>query len=247
MICALENLSLTLKNQAILSNLTYSFHPHQVTAIIGRSGSGKSCLAKIIAGSLKASQGKSILPMARRGQPAVHYVWQDAPQALHPFRRIRTQIIDMLRFQTDLSTRQRRERAEYLLAEVGLPDICYDKRPGDLSGGQCQRVAFARALASASPILIFDEPFSALDLLSQIDLLACLKKIKQTAGRTILLISHDLGNLPGLADHILVLDQGLIIESGTVEMILTHPQHPLTRAFIAAAQSDFGKPVKFVS
>ena len=247
MICAIKDLSLRIKNHTILSNLSYSFPIDQMTAIIGRSGSGKSCLAKIIAGHMQASRGQYILPPTDGKLPAVHYVWQDAPQALNPFRCIHKQICDMLRFQTNLSRHQRKQIACQLLTEVGLPKTCFDKRPGHLSGGQCQRVAFARALASSSPILIFDEPFSALDLLSQIDLLACLKKIKQTSGRTILLISHDLGNLPGLADHILVLDQGQIIESGPAEIILKHPQMPLTQAFITAAQSNLPKAVNYAS
>jgi len=223
-------------------------------AIVGESGSGKSVTARSLLGLAGAGArvsaddltlaGESVLGLSesawrrRRGRD-VGLVLQDALASLDPLRPIVREIGDSLRLHTRQSGRERTIRVLEILESVGLPDahLYAGRRSGELSGGQRQRALIAAALALDPPLLVADEPTTALDVTVQAQVLRLLEQVRDR-GTAIVLISHDLAVVSRIADRIAVMHDGRIVETGPAEQVLQNPRHAETRRMLAAVPVD---------
>ncbi|QCU78765.1 ABC transporter ATP-binding protein [Citricoccus sp. SGAir0253] len=230
--------------------------PGECLAIVGESGSGKSVTARSLIGltgdnalvSADALEVGGVDQLAngprqwRRVRGAeVGYVLQDALVSLDPLRPIGREIDDALRLHTRLDRSQRRAKVLQLLDDVGIPDPGQrlHQRSGELSGGLRQRALIATAIALDPPLLVADEPTTALDATVQRQILDLLARLKDQ-GTALLLISHDLAVVGDLADRIAVMQAGRIVETGPSAEILADPQHPYTRRLLRAVPT--GRP-----
>ncbi|MBI1868754.1 MAG: ABC transporter ATP-binding protein [Methylocystis sp.] len=234
-----------------VDRVSFALERGRTLAIVGESGSGKSITALSIVRLLPASArhpsgsirflGRDILALEEsrlrdiRGAK-VTMVFQEPMTSLNPLHTIERQIGEILELHGARSGDRMRGRVIELLSEVGLPDPAarLGAYPHQLSGGQRQRVMIAMALANEPDLLIADEPTTALDVTVQAQILVLLKRLQQTHGMAILFITHDLGLVRRFADDVCVMQCGRIVETGAVERVFTAPQHPYTKALLAA-------------
>lgn len=222
----------------------------ETVAILGESGSGKSvsCLALTrllptdancsVSGSI-VFDGKDVLSLEDSALRKIRgggiaYIFQEPSASLNPVFTIGFQIAEAVRLhRPDISDVE--GRVIELLELVGIREakLRYRSYPHELSGGMQQRVVIAMALACEPKLLVADEPTTALDVTIQAQILDLLRKLRSQLGMSILLITHNFGIVKGFADRVLVMYQGNIVESGSVETILSNPQHPYTKALIA--------------
>jgi peptide/nickel transport system ATP-binding protein/oligopeptide transport system ATP-binding protein len=225
--------------------------PGETVAVVGESGSGKSTLARCIARLVEPTAGRVMLDdldltAMRRGSlwRAYHrlqMVFQDPMTSLNPKMTVGETIDEPLRLHTRRTKDERRARVEQLLGDVRFDVALLGRYPRQLSGGQRQRVAIARALAVDPTYLLLDEPTSALDVSVRGQVLDLLSRLREERGLGYLLISHDLASVRRMADRVLVMYLGSVVESGPTEEVFTHPQHPYTRALLSSAMStDYG-------
>ena len=231
-------------------DMNLSLEPGKVTAIVGESGSGKSTTAlgmmSLLAsnarmtGSVKVKDhemlnAKAITLRKFRGQE-VAYIFQEPMTALNPVYTIGFQIMETLRNHFDMGPKEARARTLELLTMVDIPDPTrsIDKYPHQLSGGQRQRAMIAQALACDPGLLVADEPTTALDVTVQAEILDLMRDLKGKLNSAILLITHDMGVVADMADEILVMKDGITVESGTADQIFNNPQHPYTQQLLAA-------------
>jgi peptide/nickel transport system ATP-binding protein len=223
-------------------------------AVVGESGSGKSVTARSLLGLTGRNSwvradamelgGTSALGLSesawrrRRGRD-VGLVLQDALVSLDPLRPVGREIADSLRLHGSLPPRERQAAVLELLDQVGLPDAANKarQRAGELSGGQRQRALIASAIALRPPLLIADEPTTALDVTVQAQILELMESLKRT-GTGILLVSHDLAVVARIADEIAVMSRGRFVEHGPAATLLADPRHPVTRRMVAAIPVD---------
>ena len=228
--------------------------PGECVAIVGESGSGKSVTARALLGMAGPDSRTSSERLVVAGQElgaASERTWrsvrgvraglilQDALVSLDPLRPVGREIEDPLRIHRRMSPAERRTRVLELLADVGMPDpvLAAGRRSGELSGGLRQRALIASAIALDPPLLIADEPTTALDVTVQARILALIAGIRER-GTGVLLISHDLAVVSRLADRVLVMRDGEIIEQGAARRILEDPRERYTKALIAAVPAD---------
>jgi peptide/nickel transport system ATP-binding protein len=236
--------------QVALRGVSLSLARGELVALVGGSGSGKSTVARILTRVLPPTGGSIIFrgrevlvaepvraSLAYRA--AVQMVFQDPFASLNPVHTVFHHVARPLRRHGRVGPGAAavRDRVEQLLADVGLtPAAAYvDKRPGALSGGQRQRVAIARALAVEPQVIIADEPTSMLDVSLRGGVLALLTRLKRERGLAILMITHDLASACTVADRILVLHAGQIVESGPPAHLVESPTHAYTRRLLEAA------------
>jgi oligopeptide/dipeptide ABC transporter ATP-binding protein len=228
-------------------DVSFRIDPGEAVALVGESGSGKSTLARIVL-RLERPDGGEILidgadalrreprgaSLAYRGR--VQMVFQDPFGSLNPVHDVAHHLIRPLLRHRRAGRADARARALELLRTVGLEpaEEFIHRRPYELSGGQRQRVAVARALAVEPDVLVADEPTSMLDVSIRLDILKLFERLKQERRLAILLITHDLASARYLADRILVLFRGRIVEEGPTSEVVEHPAHPYTRALLAA-------------
>ncbi|HKS86277.1 MAG TPA: ABC transporter ATP-binding protein [Pseudolabrys sp.] len=224
----------------------------ETVALVGESGSGKSVTALSVmkllpypaahhpSGSVKF-KGRELLTMSENEIRAVRgnditIIFQEPMTSLNPLHTIEKQIAEILALHQGISSRNARGRVVELLEQVGIPDPAsrLGSYPHQLSGGQRQRVMIAMALANEPDLLIADEPTTALDVTVQAQILKLLKDTQTRLGMSMLFITHDLGIVRKLADRVCVMQQGKIVEHGDLEDVFTKPQHPYTRALLAA-------------
>ncbi|MFJ1651370.1 dipeptide ABC transporter ATP-binding protein [Streptomyces sp. NPDC088337] len=218
----------------------------EVLALVGESGSGKSTLAWTLAGlrtpsggtmthesgDLARPAGKRPLALRRR----VQLVFQNADTSLNPRRSVGDAIRRPLRFFGTVEGRtEAAARARELISDVRLDPAFADRLPAQLSGGQRQRIGIARALAGGPDVLIADEITTALDVSVQADVLRLLDDLRRERQLACLFISHDLAVVRGIADRVVVLRHGVVVEEGPTEAVFTEPGHPYTRQLMAAA------------
>jgi dipeptide transport system ATP-binding protein len=213
-------------------------------AIVGESGSGKSTLARIIAlidsqsGGTLTIDGDSVDISRARPKPAlrskVQMVFQNPYGSLNPRQKIGDVLMEPLLLNTDLRAPARREKAEALLVKVGLLPEHFNRYPHMFSGGQRQRIAIARALMLNPALLVLDEPVSALDLSVQAQVLNLLADLQEEFHLTYVFISHDLSVVRYIADDVMVMSKGEVVEQNTREAVFADPQHPYTRQLFAA-------------
>lgn len=208
--------------------------------IVGESGSGKTTLAKIMVGVLSTDQvtvnGKpwSYWPRRSDTRRAVQLVQQDPFASLTPQTSARAAVAEAARVAGRAKRREAGARATQLLHSVGIGDYMAARRPGALSGGQCQRVSIARALAADPSILFSDEPTSSLDLSVQAQIINLLLALTNKRGLGLVLVSHDLAVIRHLTQRVVVMHHGRIVEQGPTDDVLTSPQHEYTRILCEA-------------
>ncbi|MFF2495289.1 dipeptide ABC transporter ATP-binding protein [Agromyces sp. NPDC058064] len=250
----LEELRVAFGRDEVVRGVSLAIAAGECVAIVGESGSGKSVTARSLLGmagddarveaqTLRLA-GRDLRGAGEREWRAVRgrqagLVLQDALVALDPLRPIGREIGDALRIHDRMPRAERRARTLEVLADVGMPDppAAVRRRSGELSGGLRQRALIASALALDPPLLIADEPTTALDATVQARVLELLAEIRGR-GTAILLISHDLAVVSRLADRVLVMREGRVVEQGPVEDVLGAPREPYTRALIAAVPAD---------
>jgi peptide/nickel transport system ATP-binding protein len=230
--------------------LNYQVAAGEVLAIVGESGSGKSVSSMAIldllpknariTGSIKFNgrelRGLSSARMREVRGNDIAMIFQEPMTALNPVYTVGFQIIETLRLHNAISPDEARERALHLLDLVELPDPvkAFNSYPHQLSGGQRQRAMIAQALSCDPSLLIADEPTTALDVTVQAEILDLMRNLRDKLDSAVILITHDMGVVADLADRIVVMRQGLIVETGTSEDIFHRPQHEYTQALLAA-------------
>ncbi|NMM30592.1 MAG: ABC transporter ATP-binding protein [Cellulomonas sp.] len=231
-------------------DLDYDVRPGEVLAIVGESGSGKTQSSMSLIGLLPPNgrahgsakiDGRELIGMPShrlreiRGKE-IAVIFQEPMTALNPVYTVGFQIVETLRTHFTLSVKEARARAIELLTLVEIPDPAhrFDSYPHQLSGGQRQRAMIAQALACDPRLLIADEPTTALDVTVQAEILKLMRDLPRRIDSGIILITHDMGVVADMADNILVMKDGRVVEHGTSEEIFANPQHPYTRKLLDA-------------
>ena len=233
-----------------VKDVSFQVVPGRTVGIVGESGSGKSVTSLSIMNLLAQTAqipegtisflGQSLIEMSDRKMRAIRgaeisMIFQEPMTSLNPVFTVGKQVIEALRTHQPISRKQARQRTLELFEEVGIPEpeIRIDSYPHQLSGGQKQRVMIAMALSCNPKLLIADEPTTALDVTIQSQILDLLRDLRDRRDMSILFITHDLGVIAEIADEVVVMYQGRIVEYGEILDVFTDPQHPYTRGLLA--------------
>lgn len=227
----------------VLHDVSFDIHRGRTVAVVGESGSGKSTVARVISGLLKPSRGEirfegrtlkaDYLARGRDDLRHVQMIYQMPDTALNPHQTIRDIIGRPIEFYLGLKGRAKEERIRALLDQIELdPKIYIDRRPPELSGGQKQRIGIARALAAEPKFIICDEVTSALDQLVAAGILKLLERIQKDFELALMFITHDLATVKAIADDVVVMQHGRIVEKGLVEPIFSSPTDAYTKRLL---------------
>ncbi|MEV0824775.1 ABC transporter ATP-binding protein [Nonomuraea rubra] len=224
----------------VVEDVSFTLHRGETLGIVGESGSGKTTVARLAMALLEPDHGLVTLHgepwsgsrerLRRPRRPTIQLISQNPLDSFDPRHTTARLIAEPLR----LPRAERRARVLDLLSRVGLPPEVAGRHPRELSGGQRQRIAIARALGPRPDVLICDEPVSALDVSVQAQVLDLLADLQAEYGTAMVFISHDLGVVHHLADRVLVMKDGRVVEEGRVDEVFTAPRHPYTRDLVAA-------------
>lgn len=230
-----------------VNDVSLAIDTGQTVALVGESGSGKTTLGRLALQLERVTSGQVLLAgqeltglaesALRRLRPHMQMVFQDPWATVNPRMRIRTVLEEPLKLHTTLSSAERDARIRATAERVRLGGALLDRFPAQLSGGQLQRVALARALMTEPRLVVLDEPTSSLDLSVRAEILDLLAELRQRSQVSYLFITHDLGTVRLIADRIVVLYLGAIVESGPTEQIFEQPRHPYTQALFSAQLS----------
>jgi ABC-type glutathione transport system ATPase component len=229
-----------------LNDISFQMQSGEILGLLGENGSGKSTLARVIFQIVRPLQGRVIFAGAditglrgnrlRHARRHMQLVMQDPIGSLNPTWRIAETVEEPLAGYGIGDRASRTRRVAEVLERVGLPVSVYGRRyPREMSGGQCQRVAVARALALRPKLLVLDEALSTLDALVQAQLVRLLMEIRQELGVGIMFISHDLHLVRCISDRVAVLWQGRLCEIGAATSVCSAPSHPYTRDLLSAS------------
>ncbi|WP_284165013.1 ATP-binding cassette domain-containing protein [Frigidibacter sp. SD6-1] len=232
------------KSVRALHGISFAVEEGKTLAIVGESGCGKSTLARIItlidpaSGGTLTMDGQAV-DVSRASPPRdlrrkVQIVFQNPYGSLNPRQKVGDMLMEQLYLNTDHTAEERRAEAYAMLAKVGLKREHFNRYPHMFSGGQRQRLAIARALMVRPKILVLDEPVSALDLSVQAQVLNLLADLQDEFGLTYVFISHDLSVVKYIADTVMVMFKGEVVEYGPREEVFANPQHDYTRMLFAA-------------
>jgi peptide/nickel transport system ATP-binding protein len=222
------------EEKVILNDITFQTERGEIMGIAGESGSGKTTLAKIIAGIIKP-QSRSVYFDFKEPESKVNPVqllFQNNSDIINPYRRVEDTIKETLI--KKYGKEELNQRFKKITEELNIPESLLRRRGLELSGGEKQRAALARAIAAGPELLILDEPFSAQDPESQLNLLYLFRKINKDLGITLICISHHTRILRKLCDYFIIMNDGNIVEKGSAEDIFQNPLHPYTRWLISA-------------
>ena len=245
-----EDITVTFKRRdgtsfAALDHVSLQVPDGGAVGLVGESGSGKTTLVRVICGLQKPDSGRVVFGKRINGQTGertndssratgaggIQMIFQDAVGALDPRQRVGDAIAEVGRVHhLDVDV-------DGLLAQVGLPAEYKARFPSELSGGQCQRICVARALALRPSLLIGDEPVSALAVSVQARILRLLGDLREKNGLSLLLITHDLAVVSAVCDYVYVLERGRLVEEGAPEAVFNAPKHPYTRRLLASVPS----------
>jgi peptide/nickel transport system ATP-binding protein len=237
-----------------VDGVSFDLEAGKIVCVVGESGSGKSMCAHALMGLLPDSvttetgeiafEGKNLLTLDQAGWRdlrgrRIAMVFQEPMTALNPLMRIGEQMTEMFEAHGLLSPRERRRKAIELAGEVGLPDPERIVRayPHQLSGGQRQRAMIAMALALEPAVLVADEPTTALDVTTQAQILKLIRDLQRSRNMAVMFITHDFGVVADIADRVVVLRYGQVVEQGDAREVRDRPQHPYTKALLAAVPS----------
>jgi oligopeptide/dipeptide ABC transporter ATP-binding protein len=228
-----------------VNGISFNIQPGETLALVGESGSGKSTVGRCMLRLVEPTSGSVLFdgfdigqmtrPRVRSWRANAQMVFQDPFDALSPRMRVQTILEEPLKLHTELGSSARKDRMLELLDYVRLGPTYLDRVPRELSGGEAQRIAIARAIATNPGFIVLDEPTSSLDLSVRASVLAILKSLQKTLGLTYLLISHDLHTVSAYADRVAVMYLGAIVELGPAESVFEDPQHPYTQALLSAS------------
>ncbi len=229
----------TKKKFDILKNVSFVVESGEILGICGESGGGKSTLAKVIAGVIQPIDGKVILDnkVNNKTSSPIQILFQNHGEVLNPYRKI-SSIVDEALAINRVHKKYIKHERENVLSSVGFPKNLYERRGYQLSGGEQQRAALARLLATNPALLILDEPFSAQDAESQLKLVNLFKKLNLEFKLTMICISHDLRILRNLANRVIILKEGKVLESGNTIKVFNNPQKDYTRFLLSAEALD---------
>jgi len=255
-ILEIENLKIALPEGSdrpfAVDGLTLSVHPGEIVCLVGESGSGKTLAASAVmrllpeprvrvAGGTIRFEGREIYSLSSAEMRSLRgsrmaMIFQEPMAALNPQKRIGWQIEEVLRIHTSLSRKERRARVLEILEQVRIPDPAstINAYPHQISGGQRQRVMIAMALILQPTLIIADEPTTALDVTTQLQILKLIRDLQSQFGTGVLFITHDFGVVAEIADRVAVLRHGELVEQGAASDVLNRPKHPYTQALIAA-------------
>lgn len=243
-----------------VEDLSFSLQSGQVLGIVGESGSGKSVACYSLLGLVPSPPGKveagralfhgdDLLRMSEAQLRAVRgnkiaMIFQDPMTCLNPYMRIADQLIEVLREHSSISKKEARSKAIAALDEVGIRDAAtrIDDYPHQFSGGMRQRVMIAMALLAEPELLIADEPTTALDVTVQAQILALIKNLQRTRQLAVIFITHDLGVAAQMADHIVVMEKGRMVEQGLTQEIFAAPREAYTQKLLAAVLTSTKTP-----
>ncbi len=239
------------RNVEIIRGVDFDIAPGEILALIGESGSGKTTIAlslmghtrrgcSIEGGTIRVGEhdvtGMTESQRAKLRGTEISYVPQSAAAAFNPSKRIMDQVVETTRIHDLMPRAKAEERARGLFRALALPDpgTIGERYPHQVSGGQLQRLSAAMALIGDPELVIFDEPTTALDVTTQIEVLRAFRRVMEEGGMAGVYVSHDLAVVAQIADRIVVLKNGEIQEQGTTEQILSAPKHPYTKELLAA-------------
>ena len=226
-----------------VKGVSFTLGKGEILGIVGESGSGMSTIAKTLMGLEKKSGGEIVWGRGRlapANKVSVQMIFQDAVGSLNPRMTVRQTLEEVLRVARKVGPvvpngpRGVKDNAPNLLNLVGLSPAILDQYPREMSGGQCQRVSIARALACEPEVLIADEPVSALDVSVQARVLNLLRDLRQQLGLSILLIAHDLAVVKNVCDRICVMEKGLFVDCGDATEVFDHPTSDYTKRLLSA-------------
>ncbi|HRH60885.1 MAG TPA: ABC transporter ATP-binding protein, partial [Chitinophagaceae bacterium] len=246
-----------------LQQISYDVNKGELVAVVGESGSGKSVTAlsvlqllpatpaKYVQGKIIFTEGElqtNLLQASRAAMQTMRgnkiaMIFQEPMTSLNPVMRCGTQVAEALKIHNDMSNAAAKEKTIALFQQVQLPNpaVMYNRYPHEISGGQKQRVMIAMAMSCEPQLLICDEPTTALDVTVQKNILQLIKQLQQQNNMGVIFISHDLGVVAEIADTIIVMYKGMIMEKGKAKDILLHPKHPYTKALLACRPALHGK------
>jgi|TARA_B110000914_G_C15486384_1_gene458250 peptide/nickel transport system ATP-binding protein len=257
-ILKINNLSITTKvntNLYLVDSISFSVEEGKTTCIVGESGSGKSLTAlsiiRLLSPQLKMSgeilfNNEDICKMSeleirqKRGLD-IAMIFQEPMTSLNPVLTIGYQIKEAITVHSDSPNNEINKKVEELLMLVGIPIERVNSYPDELSGGQRQRVMIAMAMSCNPNLLIADEPTTALDVTVQAQILKLLDDLKSKLNMSMLFITHDFGVVEDIADDVIVMFKGKIVERGEVNQVLKKPKHPYTKALLGCVPDALGK------
>lgn len=240
------------RDREAVSGVSLTIQDGEILGLVGESGSGKSVTAMSVAGLLPRKRCDYTGRILLDGQELLHadrsvlreiqgaeigVVFQEPQSCMDSLMKIGPQVEETLRIHTQMPKEERHQRALAAMAAAELPDpegIC-DKYPHELSGGMLQRAMIAAAIVNRPKLLLLDEPTTALDVTIQAQILDLIRQMKERSGTTVLLITHDMGVVAGLAQRIVILYAGCVMETGTTDEIFYQPAHPYTRGLQKAS------------
>ena len=223
-ILTVEDLHVRYGSYEAVKGVSFDLRKGEIRGIVGESGSGKSTIARTLIGLQKASAGTVV-----NRATSTQMIFQDAVGSLNPRMTVRQTLEEVLEVK-----RTENLTVKQLLDFVGLSSAVLDQYPREMSGGQCQRVSVARALACRPDILIADEPVSALDVSVQARILNLLRDLRHDLGLTILLIAHDLSVVKNVCDRIAVMEHGRFVDFGPATEVFDHPTSDYTKRLLSA-------------
>ena len=245
-ILSYDSVEISFDGEAVVHDVSFSLHPGEILGIVGESGSGKSTLLKAAMGLLGKSgdiwfQEKDI-PDLSRGEmqkicgEKIGMIFQDAGASLCPIRTIGEQIYESIAAHKKMSREQAKEKALGLFEKLKFQDgeRIWNSYPFELSGGMNQRVGIAIAMLMEPPVLLADEPTSALDVAVQRQVVQEMLALRELFGTAIILVTHDIGVVSAVADTVLVLKEGRIMEYAETAAVLQNPQNEYTRKLLSA-------------
>jgi peptide/nickel transport system ATP-binding protein len=248
--------------KVLVNDVSFDLYPGRTTCIVGESGSGKSLTAlsimKLLSTQLKQTgdiffrtqniSELSNVPMRHYRGKSMAMIFQEPMTSLNPVISIGDQIKEALNVHLDLDKKGLNKKVASLLKEVGIPEDRVSSYPDELSGGQRQRIMIAMSIACEPSILIADEPTTALDVTVQAQILKLLSSLKEKRQMAMLFITHDFGVVEEIADDVIVMYQGHIVEKGSVKEVLKKPKHAYTKALLQCVPDAKGikklKPIQ---
>ena len=257
-ILKINNLSITTKVNTkffLVDDISFSVKEGKTTCIVGESGSGKSLTAlsviRLLSPQLKMTGEilfndddickMSDLEIRKKRGLDIAMIFQEPMTSLNPVLTIGYQIKEAIAVHSDLSSRKIDKKVEELLLLAGIPVERVNSYPDELSGGQRQRVMIAMAMSCNPKLLIADEPTTALDVTVQAQILKLLDGLKKKLKMSMLFITHDFGVVEDIADDVIVMFKGRIVERGRVSQVLSKPKHPYTKALLGCVPDAMGK------